>query len=76
MSIAETAMANKPVGPSKRSLPVSAASASSGTYRVLVTGGLEAARGELVVRLDDTIKKFEVRGGEGARTAAVVSVAP
>ncbi|WP_170319400.1 AgmX/PglI C-terminal domain-containing protein [Polyangium spumosum] len=52
------------------------ANASSGTYRVLVTGGLAATRGELVVRLDDTIKRFEVRGGQGARTAAVVSVAP
>ncbi|MDC3956036.1 AgmX/PglI C-terminal domain-containing protein [Polyangium jinanense] len=50
-----------------------AASASNGTYRVLVTGGLPATKGELVVRLDDTIKKFEVRGGEGARTAAVIS---
>ncbi|MDI1479850.1 AgmX/PglI C-terminal domain-containing protein [Polyangium sp. y55x31] len=50
------------------------ANASGGTYRVLVTGGLPAAKGELVVRLDDTIKKFDVRGGEGARTAAVVSV--
>lgn len=49
--------------------------ASSGTYRVLVTGGLEGARGELVVRLDDITKKFEVSGGEGARTAAIVSVA-
>ncbi|MDI1451577.1 AgmX/PglI C-terminal domain-containing protein [Polyangium sp. 6x1] len=53
-----------------------AASASGGTYRVLVTGGLPAAKGELVVRLDDTTKKFEVRGGEGARTAAVISVDP
>ncbi|TKD10103.1 AgmX/PglI C-terminal domain-containing protein [Polyangium fumosum] len=51
-----------------------AASASSGTYRVLVTGGLPAAKGELVVRLDGTPRTFEVRGGKGARTAAVISV--
>ncbi|HVK67488.1 MAG TPA: AgmX/PglI C-terminal domain-containing protein, partial [Polyangium sp.] len=53
-----------------------AASASSGTYRVLVTGGLPAAKGELVVRLDSTTRKFEVRGGKGARTVAVISVDP
>ena len=53
-----------------------AASGSSGMYRVLVTGGLAETRGELVVRLNDTIRKFEVRGGEGARTAAVVSFVP
>ncbi|MDI3283587.1 AgmX/PglI C-terminal domain-containing protein [Polyangium sp. 15x6] len=51
-----------------------AASAWNGTYRVLVTGGLPAAKGELVVRLNDMTRKFEVRGGEGARTAAVISI--
>lgn len=49
-------------------------SAMDGTYRVLVNGGLDSAKGQLEVRLDDQIKKFDVRGGNGARSVANLSV--
>lgn len=49
-------------------------SAMDGMYRVLVKGGLESARGQVEVRLDDQFKKFDVRGGDGARSVASMSV--
>jgi Ca-activated chloride channel family protein len=48
--------------------------ASSGNYRVLVTGGLPGTRGDVTVRLDETTRKFEVQGGPGARSVALVAV--
>lgn len=62
-----------PVGRSGSSW-IALPSASDGMYRVLVKGGLESARGQVEVRLDDQFKKFEVRGGEGARSVATMSV--
>jgi hypothetical protein len=49
-------------------------SAMEGTYRVLVTGGLESAQGKVEIHLDKSTKKFDVRGGNGARSVATLSV--
>jgi Vault protein inter-alpha-trypsin domain/von Willebrand factor type A domain len=49
-------------------------SAMDGTYRVLVNGGLASAQGKVEIHLDDITKKFDVRGGEGARSVANLSV--
>lgn len=44
-----------------------------GTYRVLVTGGLESASGKVEIHLHDSTKKFDVRGGSGLRSVATMS---
>jgi hypothetical protein len=49
-------------------------SAMEGTYRVLVTGGLESAQGKVEIHLDNSTKKFDVRGGNGARSVATLAV--
>jgi Ca-activated chloride channel family protein len=49
-------------------------SALDGTYRVLVTGGLESAKGVVEVHLDNSVRKFDVRGGAGLRSVATLSV--
>jgi len=49
-------------------------SAMEGTYRVLVTGGLESARGQVEIHADNSTRKFDVRGGDGARSVATLSV--
>jgi Ca-activated chloride channel family protein len=49
-------------------------SAMEGTSRVLVTGGLESAQGKVEIHLDKSTKKFDVRGGNGARSVATLSV--
>lgn len=49
-------------------------SALDGTYRVLVTGGLESAKGVVEVRLDDSVRKFNVHGGSGLRSVSTLSV--
>ncbi len=49
-------------------------SAMEGTYRVLVTGGLESAQGKVEIHLDNSTKKFDVRGGNGSRSVATLSV--
>ncbi|MBK9260392.1 MAG: AgmX/PglI C-terminal domain-containing protein [Polyangiaceae bacterium] len=48
--------------------------AMEGTYRVLVTGGLDSARGKVEVHLDNSMQKFDVRGGNGTRSVATLSV--
>jgi len=49
-------------------------SAMEGTYRVLVAGGLESAQGKVEIHLDNSTKKFGVRGGNGTRSVATLSV--
>jgi Ca-activated chloride channel family protein len=49
-------------------------SAMEGTSRVLVTGGLESAQGKVEIHLDNSTKKFDVRGGNGARSVATLAV--
>ena len=49
-------------------------SAMEGTYRVLVTGGLESARGQVEIHLDNSTRKFDVHGGNGARSVATLAV--
>jgi len=62
-----------PVGRSGSSW-IALTSAMDGTYRVLVNGGLDSAKGQLEVRLDEQVKKFDIRGGDGARSVANLSV--
>ncbi|HRI63791.1 MAG TPA: AgmX/PglI C-terminal domain-containing protein [Polyangium sp.] len=44
-----------------------------GTYHVLVSGGLDSAGGKVEIHLNDSVKKFDVRGGNGLRSVAVMS---